>query len=175
MDDREEGEIRDACQRCGRFPCNCRRRVISVDTILKSCSKWNGNKARFDDWRDELKSYLSLSTLKDLIEEAESREPAEWRDELVDDEENNNVLYNVLLVLTTEEARTMINRGKANHGDKKDHCMQAFRILYNYVYGKRALTAAVVAQKIETRRLKGNETMEAYLAELKTRSYKVVR
>ena len=130
MDEREEGEIRNEqnCQRCGRVPCTCRRRVISFDTIIKSCSKWNGRKEKYDEWTDELKSYLSLSPLKDLIEQAEEAEPEEWRDELVQDIELNTILYNILLVLTTEDARTLINRGKATHQDRKDHGMKAFYI-----------------------------------------------
>ena len=129
--------------------------------------KYHGEKRNFACWSEELRGHLALTTLRDVIKEAHEKAEEEWREELANDVEINDVLFGLLTVLTVGSARKLINEGKSVHNDTKNHGMKAYRILYNNVYGKKALTTVKILERIENRKLRGNETVDDYIADLR--------
>ena len=169
MDDQVENGVRieAVCVRCRRDRCNCHLKIISIDSVVKTCKKYYGEKRNFANWSEELRGHLALTTLRDVVKEAHERTEEEWQEELANDVEMNDILFGLLTVLTVGSARKLINEGKSVHNDMKNHGMKAYRILYNSVYGKKALTTVKILERIEGRRLRGTETVDDYIADLR--------
>ena len=137
-----------------------------VDSVIRSCTHYNGDVENFESWSSKFQSYLILSNLSALLKEVENVEIEEWNEELASDRVRNELLYGLLAVLCEKTALKMIDNGKSTYRNIREHGMRAYKNLRDHAFGQRSLRGVNLLRKIDSRRLKGSEKMDEYIAEM---------